>query len=520
MALEQKLHLKLAQKLVMTPTLQQAIKLLQLSRLELEQALAQEVQANPLLEAVEDAAAEDLSSDEMVTGGGVAAETATPAEGDERSEAGAEAPGEEPPGPDAIESAPDDVAGQATAEAGDAFSEVELDALFSNYLHDAPTVASVWEEAEEGSLENSAAPEATMFDALSGQLRLLDIPAELVPVCVFVIGNLDPDGCLRQDEAELATRVGTDVGTIREAIAVVQRLDPPGIGARSLQECFRLQLERGVGGGDTDRRLLALRIVVEGFDELLHQRWDRLAQRLGASRDAIREALDVLRRLSTHPGAQLGPSDNASVEPDVMVTSTEEGWKVTLADDGLPRLRISPRYLRMLQSRSLEGEAKGYLRERMRSALWFLRSVEQRQNTILKVANAIVRRQEDFLERGIPALRPLVLRDIADDIGMHESTISRVVANKFMATPRGVFPLKFFFHSAISHAIEGDISSVVVKQRIRDLIGQEDPSRPLSDARVARQLNRLGIRIARRTVAKYREELGVPSSEQRRRALR
>jgi RNA polymerase sigma-54 factor len=191
-----------------------------------------------------------------------------------------------------------------------------------------------------------------------------------------------------------------------------------------------------------------------------------------------------------------------------------------LVDDGLPRLRISARYLRMLQNRSLEAEAKGYLRERMRSALWFLRSVEQRQRTILKVAQAIVVRQEEFLELGIPHLRPLVLRNIADDIGMHESTVSRVVANKYMATPRGVFPLKFFFHSAISHAVDGDISSVVVKGRIKELIGQEDPERPLSDARVARQLNRLGIRIARRTVAKYREELGLPSSEQRRKALR
>jgi RNA polymerase sigma-54 factor len=186
----------------------------------------------------------------------------------------------------------------------------------------------------------------------------------------------------------------------------------------------------------------------------------------------------------------------------------------------MPRLRISPRYLRLLQNRNLEVEAKGYLRERMRSALWFLRSVEQRQSTIMKVSEAIVRRQEEFLERGLSHLRPLVLRDIADDIGMHESTVSRVVANKYMATPRGVFPLKFFFHSSISHAVQGDISSLVVKERIRALIAEEEPRRPLSDARVARQLNRLGIRIARRTVAKYREELGIPSSEQRRRVLR
>jgi RNA polymerase sigma-54 factor len=208
------------------------------------------------------------------------------------------------------------------------------------------------------------------------------------------------------------------------------------------------------------------------------------------------------------------------IEPDVMVAKVDGQWLVSLNDDGLPRLRLSPRYLRMLKSRTVDRETSGYLRERVRAALWFLRSVDQRQNTIVKVSEAIVRRQQEFFDRGLTHLRPLVLRDIADDIGMHESTVSRVVSNKHMASPRGVFPLKFFFHSAISHAIDGDISSVVVKERIRELIASEESARPLSDARVARQLNRLGIRIARRTVAKYREELAIPSSEQRRKSLR
>jgi RNA polymerase sigma-54 factor len=253
---------------------------------------------------------------------------------------------------------------------------------------------------------------------------------------------------------------------------------------------------------------------------LLHQRWDRLEQLLGVSHDEVRAAVELIRHLSPRPGTQLGPVDNTSVEPDVIVTRTEEGWRVTLADDGLPRLRVSQHYLHMLRSRQADQATSGFLRERMRAALWFLRSVEQRHGTILKVAQAIVKRQGDFLDDGLPHLRPLVLRDIADDIGMHESTVSRVVTNKYMATPRGVIPMKFFFHSAISHAVDGDISSVAVKERIRHLVADEDPLRPLSDARIARQLNRLGIRIARRTVAKYREELGMPSSEQRRRTLR
>ena len=528
MALEQKLNLKLTQKLVMTPTLQQAIKLLQLSRLELEQALAHEVQANPLLEMTDEAPGDEeavAAEDTVAAADATPAEEATAAEeaaAPEDLEASAQAVDEaQPPGAQAGETTTAEEL--ATAEAGpttDPFGEVELESLFANYLHDGPSVAPAWEESEERSLENSPARAVSMFDELCSQLHLVQVPDGLAPVCEFVIGNLDPDGYLRTSDDEVAIQLGVPVEQVREAIAIVQQLEPAGIAARSLAECFLLQLPRLDWDVEPEMLALATRVVSDAFEDVLHQRWDRLAQKFGVARESVRAVMEVLRHLDPHPGARLGPNENQAIEPDVVVTKDGEHWRVTLNDDGLPRLRISPRYLRMLQSRALEGEAKGYLRERMRSALWFLRSVEQRQSTIVRVASAIVRRQEEFLERGVTNLRPLVLRDIADDIGMHESTVSRVVANKYMATPRGIFPLKFFFHSAISHALQGDISSVVVKERIKELIDQEEPAHPLSDARVARQLNRLGIRIARRTVAKYREELGVPSSEQRRRVLR
>jgi RNA polymerase sigma-54 factor len=503
MALEQKLHLRLAQKLVMTPTLQQAIKLLQLSRLELEQELTQEVQANPLLEMVEESPAEDEA----------AAQPADSAK-DEEAAAGVDGPG------GAVTAEPGNGDEGELAREADPFSQIEIEALFSNYLHDTARVPSTWEDEEEAPLENSPAPEASMFEALCQQIHLGSVEPQLAAVCEFIIGNLDPDGYLRTPEHELAAQLGVPVQRVGEALGIVQGLDPPGIGARSLQECLVLQLARRPDAGQGVAVHLAARLVAEAWDDLLHQRWDRISDRLVTDRDRLREALDVIRALDPRPGARLGPNANSFIEPDVIVTKADGAWKVTLNDEGMPRLRLSPHYQRLLASRRGDSATSSYLRERMRAALWFLRSVEQRQSTVMRVSEAIVSRQSEFLDRGLPFLRPLVLRDIADDIGMHESTVSRVVSNKYMATPRGVLPLKFFFHSAISHAVEGDISSVVVKERIKALIGAEDPQRPHSDARVARQLNRLGIRIARRTVAKYREELGIPSSEQRRRALR
>lgn len=516
MGLEQRLNLRLQQRLVMTPTLQQAIKLLQLSRLELEQAMSQEVEVNPLLELTDEAQrdgddqAEDGEAPVSDTEGGESLSAAEGAEsGEERQPEVLGSPGD---------AASDD--GPATGEPA-AFSEVELDSLFANYLHDAQSVASTWDTDEDGGpLANTPGSEAGLFENLCRQLGLRNVDGEATGIAEFVIGNLDLDGYLRVPIADLATQLGVAVHKIEAALAMVQSFDPAGLGARDLRECFLLQIERQITDGADDDWILARRIVAQAFDALLHQNWNRVEAACAVNREELLRVVDILRHLNPHPGALIGPIDNPAVEPDLVVRKEGGVWRVTLNEEGLPRLRVSSRYVAMLQNRNTDTEARGYLRERMRSALWFLRSVEQRHSTITRVGQAIVRRQDEFLEHGVERLKPLVLRDIADDIGMHESTVSRVVANKYIHTPRGVFPLKYFFHSAISHAVDGDISSVVVRERIKALITLEDIGKPLSDARIARQLNRVGIRIARRTVAKYREELHIPSSEQRRKALR
>lgn len=491
MPVNQKPSLKLSTKLLMTPALQQAIKLLQLTRLELEQALRQELEANPLLELAEEAEVEEQP------------ETA----GSEAEASGVA----EPPAPEQSNGEERD-----DPEPGPSIEEVELSALFANDLHDVPERGEPsLDEDEPDPLYNLPNPEPSVFDALADQLRLLPVPPELFPLCEFLIGNLDPDGYLRTPLAELAAQVGASLEAMEQALQWVQKLDPAGVGARDLRECFLLQLQRAPAPGPSEQ--LAMTIVEEAFPLLLQQQWQTLAERFDVSLEDVRQALEVLRKLPAHPGALLGESGNTAVEPDVVVKKVGGQWVVELVDDNLPHVHLSPRYLWLLRAEGVDRQTQAFVRERMKQALWFLRAVEQRHSTILRVAEAIVRRQEAFLEHGLQYLRPMVLRDVADEIGMHESTVSRVVQGKYMATPRGVLPFKFFFHSALSHALAGDVSSVAVKEKIRELILNEDPAKPLADARIARQLNRQGIRIARRTVAKYREEMGIPSSEVRKR---
>lgn len=298
---------------------------------------------------------------------------------------------------------------------------------------------------------------------------------------------------------------------VEQALCVVQALDPHGVAARDLRECLRLQLKHlGLEGSPTD-------VMVRDFlKQLQTHQYTEISKQLGLSPEEVSHHLEIIKRLDPRPGLKYSPDRSTYILPDVFVVKEGDEYKIVLNDDGLPKLRISSTYRRMLDNREAGSEeTRNYVKDKLRSALWLLKSVDQRQRTIYKVAESIVKHQRGFLDRGIEHLRPLVLRDVATDIGMHESTVSRVVANKYMHTPRGVYEMRFFFHSGITSSMGEAVSSVTIKDRIRKMIESEDPQRPLSDSQIAEALEREGLPLARRTVAKYREELRIPPSNLR-----
>jgi RNA polymerase sigma-54 factor len=480
MALEQKLQLKLAQKLVMTPSLQQAIKLLQMTRLELQGVVSQELEENPVLE-----------------------------EGDESFE---EASAEE-----SIEEVPEQ---EKEVGEADSMDDLDVEAFFSDYF-DGPTGQPRPEPREPAPLENTLSREPDLYDHLLWQIHMSDIPARQSEIAELIVGNLDRDGFLVATLEEVRSMGDGVIGgqayseaEVDEALEFVRNLDPPGIACFNLRESLIRQLD--ISGEPNDS---LVRIVVTEYWELfLKRQLSSIARELGIELADLEPVVEAIKMLETRPGREFNPEKAQYVEPDVHVIKVSDEYVIQLNDDGMPRLRISRAYRRMLMEIKAQGgqaETKNFIKEKLRSAIWLIKSLDQRQRTIYKVAESIVQQQRSFLDHGIDRLRPMVLRDVADDIGMHESTVSRVVSNKYIHTPRGLFPMKFFFHSGIDREYGGDISSLTVKRKIQHLIESEDEKHPLSDSELTRILKREGINIARRTVAKYRDELQIPSSTHR-----
>jgi RNA polymerase sigma-54 factor len=482
MALEQKLHLKLSQKLIMTPSLQQAIKLLQLSKLELQEVLNQELLENPLLEE----SAEETKQEE--------AEAETQ---EAKSDAEEEAK--------KVEEKKDD-------KEKDSFDEIDYDAYFQDYIEYGYNPRGMGEEHDEFPIENTLTRPPNLTDHLTWQLSMSDASPLVKEIGAFIIGNIDEDGYLRASNEEIASSGNYAMSEVEKAVTAIQSLDPIGVGARDLRECLLLQLE-------------FLEIDVPYVEEIVRDHWDEFMQRkfvqiskaLSIDMKTLEGIVEVIKHLDPKPGRKYSNERAIYVEPDVYVQKVGDEYVIVLNEDGMPKLRINGSYRAMLNNMDSkqDGETVNYIKDKIRSAVWLIKSLDQRQRTIYKVAESIVKHQREFLERGIDFLRPLVLRDVADDIQMHESTVSRVVSNKYMHTPRGLFLMKYFFHSGIDSDTGEDISSLTVKKKIQSYIDAEDPRKPLSDSKIMKILNDEGINIARRTVAKYRDELNIPSSTDR-----
>jgi RNA polymerase sigma-54 factor len=479
MALEQKLHLKLSQKLIMTPSLQQAIKLLQLSKLELQEVLNQELLENPLLEE----SAEEAKQEEAEV------------EAQEKTQTEEEAKAAEP----------------APEKEKDSFDEIDYDAYFQDYIEYGYN-PRMGEDHEEFPIENTLTRPPNLTDHLAWQLGMSDASPAVKDIGAFIIGNIDEDGYLRASTEEITAAGAYDPADVEKAIAAIQSLDPIGVGARDLRECLLLQLEFL----EVDNPLVES-IVRDHWDLFMQRHFVQIAKALGTDMKTLEGVVEVIKHLDPKPGRKYSNERAIYVEPDVYIQKVGDDYVIVLNEDGMPKLRINGSYRSMLNSMDSksDGETVNYIKDKIRSAVWLIKSLDQRQRTIYKVAESIVKHQREFLEKGIDYLRPLVLRDVADDIQMHESTVSRVVSNKYMHTPRGLFLMKYFFHSGIDSDTGEDISSLTVKKKIQGFIDGEDPRKPLSDSKIMKILNDEGINIARRTVAKYRDELNIPSSTDR-----
>lgn len=482
MGLDLRLELKMSQQLVMTPQLQQAIKLLQLSRTDLIDAVREELLENPLLDEQSEIAATEAR-----------VETAEEVrKREERKDQTAEAQGD--------------------ADVREADNQIDWEAYFENYS--APMPGTGTQRLRDDDLpgyEATLTRETTLFDHLMWQLQVSDFTEQEERVAFALIGNIDDDGYLKNfDLHALAEQLDNDVEYVEEVLEMIQQFDPPGVGARDLRECLLIQA-----------RFLELGSIVEDvisrhLDNLEKKNYGAISRDLDQDMDEIIEAARLISQLEPRPGRPYAGEAPRYITPDIYIRKDDDGeYKAVLNEDGMPRLKISAFYRNALKQAN-GSEAKKYVTEKLNSAHWLIRSIQQRQKTIVKVTDSIIRHQREFFDKGVEHLKPLILRDVAEDIGMHESTVSRVTTNKYVHTPQGIYELKFFFNSSITTE-GGDLASEAVKSKIRVLIANEDPKKPHSDQQLVELLKDDGVKIARRTVAKYREAMGIlPSSKRKR----
>ncbi len=467
------LNLEQKQQLVITPELRQAIQLLQLSSLELYNYIEQEVIENPMLE---------ISSHEE----------------DESKE-----PGEN------------------NQEQDHENEQDRFDIDWQKYFEDSSDLGrqissnkepAHQEDDQKSRFESYTAKEPSLMEHLYFQLAVLDVSSHTKELAEFLVGNLDSNGYLQCSLEELSTLLAVPEEQLEEALAVVQSLDPPGVGARSVKECLRLQLE-----SRSDAPLLCFKLVNNYLPEIADNRLDKISRETGEPVDEIQKAVDYIKKLTPKPASTYSQDGLTSyITPDIIIQRVEDDYEVIINDSYTPRLKINSMYRNMLTNNNNSRAAK-FLHARLDSALWLIKSIEQRRITLHNIMQALIKVQRPFLDRGVSYLKPLTLKDIAEEIDVHESTVSRATANKYVQTPQGFFPLRFFFSSKVKNASCGQGSSTSIKHKIKELIKNEDQSNPLSDQKIAEILQEESIEISRRTVAKYRQECKIPSSSRRKR---
>ena len=492
MALEIRQSLRLSQQLVITPQLQQAIKLLQLSRLELQNLIQHELLENPILEEMPEE--EEAAKEEEVS---VTEPLALTHEVHDKE--------------------------QKTDEVGNKNGDMKEPTNFDweNYMgtYNSPEMGPST-GADRGDelppYETMVSGSATLQDHLLWQLHMADLAFDEIGIAEELIGNINDDGYLQSELTEIAEGAVATLEKVEEVLSRVQEFDPPGVGARNLQECLKIQIKPF----EEKDRLLLERLIDHHLEDLERKNYQNILKDLKVSPEKLRELAHLISTLEPKPGRPFGREKAQYIIPDVYVEKVGNEYIILLNDDGLPKLQVSTFYRNALFQKDMEPNAKEYIQDKLRSAMWLIRSIHQRQRTLYKVTASIVKFQKEFLENGIAHLKPMVLRDIAEDIHMHESTISRVTTNKYVQTHRGLFELKFFFNSRVPSTSGGDgLTSEAVKEEIKKLVSSEDPKKPLSDQLICDSLQKNSIQIARRTVAKYREMLGILPASRRKQVL-
>jgi RNA polymerase sigma-54 factor len=533
-----KLTTSLSQRLVLTPQLRQRIEMLQMTTLELTDLIQQQILENPVLEEV--ATQEEIgelaekildhlaSADPGAAPDSQQVETTEPELGSPASngsgelslsatyEGESEVGDTEGPEMGAADLSEDSIGDEIVGEgaARDAFEEIDFGREFQDYLDPGYKTQEIEYKEDAPTFEQFLTRPPSLADHLEWQLHMSPIEGEICDAAISVIGNLDADGRLNATNEEIAAMGGWPEEKVEQARQAVMRLDPVGCGARDVRECLLVQLEVK---GENDR--LATSLISEHLSDLQQHKLPHLAKQIGSDVDTLLNELQFIRTLDPYPGRRYSSEEPILISPEIYIEKLDEDddeYVIYFADDGSPRLRVSQQYQQMLGKSDVSNETKSFIREKMRSAVDLLRNIEHRRQTIYKVVESIVHRQQEFLDKGVQYIKPMMLKDIAEDIGMHLSTVSRVVNRKYAHTPQGVIELRRFFTEGMMNEDGEEISTRIIKLKIKKLIEEEDSHNPITDDQVVKILIKDGIKLSRRTVAKYRDQMSIPGSRERR----